>query len=121
MTLDEAHLILNVKRGDSMETMIKVRRSRITPHISCQCFPLQHHDHLFKINSPPPKPDKPVAGKQAQIYHSHYLQSKVYRALERLEAETKSTSQEAAQESAEAPTTQPPPPPEAPRQGSGSP
>jgi import inner membrane translocase subunit TIM16 len=82
---------------------------------------LQNYEHLFKINSPPPKPEQPAAVKQTQIYHSLYLQSKVFRALERLEAEVKLASQEAAQKSAEATSTQPPPPPpppESPPQGS---
>ncbi|KDQ55862.1 hypothetical protein JAAARDRAFT_37293 [Jaapia argillacea MUCL 33604] len=74
MTLDEAHLILNVKRGEAMEQITK------------------HYEHLFKANSPPvdpPKP-KPLPGGKTQPpapSHSHYLQSKVVRALERIQAE----------------------------------
>ncbi|KAF8200867.1 Pam16-domain-containing protein, partial [Pholiota molesta] len=71
MTVDEAQLILNVKRDDAMEQVMK------------------NYEHLFKINSPPPPPAKPATGKQVQSYHSHYLQSKVWRARERLEAELK--------------------------------
>ena len=67
----------------------------------------QRYEHLFKQNSPSEAatPSKPVAGKRAQVkYHSHYLQSKVFRARERIEAEHKlqSTPSESA----------PPPPPE---------
>lgn len=81
MTLDEAHLILNVKRGGVMEAVLK------------------NYDHLFKANSPPPAPDPSVsnarAGKQSMPpVHSHYLQSKVLRARERIEAETSLTQQE---------------------------
>ncbi|KAF7315355.1 Mitochondrial import inner membrane translocase subunit tim16 [Mycena indigotica] len=62
MTLDEAQLILNVKNGETSDKI------------------LQHYEHLFKANSPPPQ------AKQ-QSPHSHYIQSKVVRARERLEAE----------------------------------
>ncbi|VDC02761.1 unnamed protein product [Peniophora sp. CBMAI 1063] len=77
MTLDEAHLILNVKRGDPMENVMK------------------HYEHLFKANSPQPAKKaaaKPAAGsKQAPPppAHSIYVQSKVVRARERIEAELK--------------------------------
>lgn len=49
----------------------------------------QNYEHLFKSNSPPPPPEKPVSGKQSLQFHSHYLQSKVFCARERLEAELK--------------------------------
>ncbi|KAI0745980.1 hypothetical protein C8Q76DRAFT_46422 [Earliella scabrosa] len=88
MTADEARLILNVKKEDSVERI------------------LQNYEHLFKQNSPPPPPAKPVSAKQPQPAHSHYLQSKVVRAKERLEAELKAELAEK-----EAP---PPPPPDAP-------
>ncbi|KAF8161046.1 Pam16-domain-containing protein [Crassisporium funariophilum] len=72
MTLDEAQLILNVKRGETMEQIMK------------------NYQHLFKANSPAPKPDKPLTAKQASLpSNSHYLQSKVFRARERIEAESK--------------------------------
>ncbi|KAF9792897.1 hypothetical protein BJ322DRAFT_1031898 [Thelephora terrestris] len=74
LTLDEAHLILNTKKEDQLERV------------------LTNYEHLFKQNSPPETttPAKPVAGKRAQAkYHSHYLQSKVVRARERIEAEHK--------------------------------
>jgi len=81
LTLDEAHLILNTKKEDGLEQI------------------LVNYEHLFKQNSPSETttPAKPVAGKRAQVkYHSHYLQSKIFRARERLEAEHKlqSTSSE---------------------------
>ncbi|KAF7376076.1 hypothetical protein MSAN_00022400 [Mycena sanguinolenta] len=83
MTLDEAHLILNVKHGEEMEKI------------------MQSYEHLFKVNSPPPKPPP---GKQPSIIsHSHYIQSKVVRARERIEAEVASPT----------PPAQPSPPPEA--------
>ncbi|KAI0705048.1 protein transporter [Cerioporus squamosus] len=71
MTADEARLILNVKKEDSVERI------------------LQNYEHLFKANSPPPAPAKPAAGRQVPQFHSHYLQSKVVRARERLDAELK--------------------------------
>jgi len=72
MTLDEAQLILNVKRGTEIQQIWK------------------NYEHLFKVNAPLPKPDKPLTGKQSTLpSHSHYLQSKVFRARERIEAELK--------------------------------
>ncbi|KAF9049704.1 hypothetical protein BJ165DRAFT_1342501, partial [Panaeolus papilionaceus] len=108
MTLDEAQLILNVKREDQLEKVLK------------------NYEHLFKANSLPAKPEKQKAAPRgatskaaAAAYHSHYLQSKVVRARERIEAELKlaeSSSEEAASESTTksekgtASTTEPPPP-----------
>ncbi|KAF5385753.1 hypothetical protein D9615_002482 [Tricholomella constricta] len=71
MTLDEANLILNVKREDSLERVLK------------------NYEHLFKANSPGPTPDKAAKGKIPLPTNSHYLQSKVFRARERIEAEHK--------------------------------
>jgi len=91
MTLDEANLILNVKREDPMPQILK------------------NYDHLFKANAPPPKPEKPPTGRQSSIpSHSHYLQSKVFRARERIEAEHKLLESAAV---AESPATPPPLPP----------
>ncbi|KAF6762960.1 hypothetical protein DFP72DRAFT_1140225 [Ephemerocybe angulata] len=93
MTLDEARLILNVNKEAELEQVLK------------------NYEHLYKANSPPPKPEKPVkpaSKKTAAIPdHSHYLQSKVVRAKERWEAELKAGNAPAAAE-AQAP---PPPPP----------
>lgn len=87
MTLDEAHLILNVKREASLEEI------------------KDNYDHLFKVNSPAqPKvdPKAEAAPKKPQrrshtsklktdtIPYSHYLQSKVVRAFERIQAEQSS-------------------------------
>ncbi|KAF9237536.1 hypothetical protein BU15DRAFT_32419, partial [Melanogaster broomeanus] len=74
MTLDEAHLILNVKRGEALENVLK------------------NYEHLFKVNSPRPAPDPPATGPRAGKQptpptHSHYLQSKVVRARDRIQAE----------------------------------
>ncbi|WWC72259.1 uncharacterized protein I206_106221 [Kwoniella pini CBS 10737] len=75
MSLDEAHLILNVKKDEPMEIIQK------------------HYDSIFAANGPQPiKPEAhttPQAAKKASRIptHSHYLQSKVYRALERIKAE----------------------------------
>lgn len=97
MTIDEANLILNVKREDSMEQILK------------------NYDHLFKANSPTPKPDKPPAGKQPPLpSHSHYLQSKVFRARERIEAELQPTEPPTSPNLQTRTTSpgSPPPPPE---------
>ncbi|KAJ7901748.1 Pam16-domain-containing protein, partial [Mycena olivaceomarginata] len=89
MTLDEAHLILDVKNGEEMEKILK------------------SYEHLFKVNS---APAKPPPGKQPSIIsHSHYIQSKVVRARERIEAEVASPKPPPP-----GPETQPSPPPEAP-------
>ncbi|KAJ7462203.1 Pam16-domain-containing protein [Mycena galericulata] len=89
MTLDEAHLILNTKQGEEMQKI------------------MENYEHLFKANSPPPKPPP---GKQPTIIsHSHYIQSKVVRARERLEAEASLPAPPAP-----APEAQPPPPPQGP-------
>ncbi|KAH8107972.1 hypothetical protein BXZ70DRAFT_981477 [Cristinia sonorae] len=75
MTLDEAHLILNTKKEATLEQVI------------------QHYEHLFKANSPPTvhpaaAPKARAGGKQPPPpAHSHYLQSKVVRARERIAAE----------------------------------
>ncbi|KAI0798710.1 hypothetical protein BC629DRAFT_243430 [Irpex lacteus] len=93
MTLDEARLILNVKKEDPAEKI------------------LQHYEHLFKTNSPPAAPPKaPAPGKKAPLAaYSHYLQSKIVRARERIEAEI---AGEAASKSQPQPTEATPPPPE---------
>ena len=89
MTLDEAQLILNVKRGAEIQQILKVT------HLFFLLFQLEHllshqnYEHLFKVNAPLPKPDKPPTGRQTLPSHSHYLQSKVFRARERIEAELK--------------------------------
>ncbi|OCF44510.1 hypothetical protein I317_01582 [Kwoniella heveanensis CBS 569] len=79
MSLDEAHLILNVKRDDPLDVIQK------------------NYERIFAANGPPPPASKPeahttpasAAGKKASKAptHSHYLQSKVFRALERIKAE----------------------------------
>ncbi|AAW44839.2 hypothetical protein CNBG0050 [Cryptococcus deneoformans B-3501A] len=77
MSLDEARLILNVKKDDPMEVIQK------------------HYDYIFAANSPPPPSAESIppvkggaTGKRSKVpTHSHYLQSKVFRALERIKAE----------------------------------
>ncbi|KAJ7783051.1 Pam16-domain-containing protein [Mycena metata] len=94
MTLDEAHLILNTKHGEEMDKI------------------MQNYEHLFKANSLPPKPPP---GKQPTIIsHSHYIQSKVVRARERLEAELSSPKAAAEEPPAPSPDVKPPTPPENP-------
>ncbi|KDN45190.1 hypothetical protein RSAG8_05105, partial [Rhizoctonia solani AG-8 WAC10335] len=72
MTIDEAQLILNIKRDAPLEEIVK------------------RYEALFKQNSPPPPPESGSAAKSKKApapAWSHYLQSKVVRARERLEAE----------------------------------
>lgn len=85
MTLDEAHLILNTKRGAGLEQI------------------LQNYEHLFKANAPPEVPPTPAPGARGTptSRHSHYLQSKVVRARERIEAELAIAAEE--------PPSRPPP------------
>ncbi|KZT10748.1 uncharacterized protein LAESUDRAFT_672215 [Laetiporus sulphureus 93-53] len=99
MTAEEARMILNVKKDDPLERI------------------LQHYQHLFKANSPPPPPPKPVPGQRVPPppAYSHYLQSKVVRARERIEAELKVGEQPSAS------TTDAPPPPPPPSSSSSGP
>jgi len=93
MTLDEAHLILNMKRGEAVERILQVRPSVRTLSIATapsQLFVYQNYEHLFKANAPaeaPPTNAPGGRGATAIPRHSHYLQSKVVRARERIEAE----------------------------------
>lgn len=92
MTLDEAQLILNVKRDDNLEIIMK------------------NYEHLFKANSPPvPKAEgskKHPARKEQLVTQSHYLQSKVQQALFRMEAERKAAANTTVQSEATSPPTQ---------------
>ncbi|KAF8493625.1 hypothetical protein JB92DRAFT_2998364 [Gautieria morchelliformis] len=79
MTLDEAHLILNLKRGEAMEEVVK------------------NYEHLFAVNSPPAataETPRPNTRASKTPDHSHYLLSKVVRARERIEAEAKVAEEE---------------------------
>jgi import inner membrane translocase subunit TIM16 len=77
MTLDEARLILDVKSENGMDQVLK------------------NYEHLFKANSPPAS-DAPTSNRSSTLPYSHYLQSKVVRAKERMEAETKLSQPEGA-------------------------
>ncbi|GAA5910067.1 hypothetical protein JCM8208_000945 [Rhodotorula glutinis] len=68
MTLDEAADILNVKRG-GIQAKEETELQRM----------LKNFDHLFAANNPLTAEGKP--------HSSHYLQSKIVRAKERIEAE----------------------------------
>ncbi|THH33253.1 hypothetical protein EUX98_g891 [Antrodiella citrinella] len=105
MTLDEAHLILNTKKEQPLESV------------------LQHYEHLFKANSPPAAevtPTPKTKGKPKPLpAYSHYVQSKVVRARERIEAEVHGLKSEGQQPNPSDLTppppsqgTPPPPPPE---------
>lgn len=89
MSLDEAHLILNVKKDDPMDIIQK------------------NYERIFAANGPPAPPaadavakagaaaaaqarrsTAAASAKKSKIpTHSHYLHSKVFRALERIKAE----------------------------------
>jgi import inner membrane translocase subunit TIM16 len=106
MTLDEAHLILSTKRADGMERILQVRRSEFgrgrSSEINATALVLvygdQSYEHLFKANSPPEVAPTAAPGGTARgtptPRHSHYLQSKVVRARERIEAEVKIGAEE---------------------------
>jgi mitochondrial import inner membrane translocase subunit TIM16 len=48
----------------------------------------QNYEHLFNSNSPPTPPTPPSSSSKAgSPIYSHYLQSKVVRARERIDAE----------------------------------
>lgn len=116
MTLDEARLILNAKKADPVESTLRVR-AKIELVLLCFHLPSissQNYEHLFKANSPPPPPENPPPGRQKPQYWSLYLQSKVVRAKERIEAELKSAVEEeisAAKASQKPPETSGPSPP----------
>ncbi|GAA5938739.1 import motor complex subunit PAM16 [Sporobolomyces koalae] len=69
MTLDEAANILNVKKPSEAFQESELQQM------------LKNFDHLFAANNPLTKEGKP--------HSSHYLQSKIVRAKERIEAEVK--------------------------------
>jgi mitochondrial import inner membrane translocase subunit TIM16 len=57
----------------------------------------QNYEHLFKANAPPEiPPPMPAPGARGQPgpRHSHYVQSKVVRARERIEAEMNISAEE---------------------------
>jgi import inner membrane translocase subunit TIM16 len=89
MTLDEAQLILNVKRGDEMQQISKVIIFSLLSFQLKRLLFRQNYEHLFKANAPLPKPSNPTGKQLTSPSHSHYLQSKVFRARERIEAELK--------------------------------
>lgn len=106
MTLEEAQLILNVKKGDSMEKIAEVSLHdsfcsmyERENHRADRLTRFQNYERIFKANA---RPDPPAAtdaaakakaasgrrNKPPAVVYSHYLQSKVFRALERIKAES---------------------------------
>lgn len=98
MTLDEAHLILNAKRGEAVERILQVRPSGLCPWVLRANFLCdQNYEHLFKANAlAEAPPTNAPGGRGAAVIprHSHYLQSKVVRARERIEAELEMAREE---------------------------
>ncbi|KAI5478315.1 hypothetical protein MNV49_005270 [Pseudohyphozyma bogoriensis] len=80
MTLDEAQQILNVKNVVKEESELQQM--------------LKNFDHLFAANAPL---------KEGKPHSSHYLQSKIVRAKERIEAEMFTGGKKGAEAMAEAP------------------
>ena len=78
MTVDEARMILNIKGDVSLDAM---RRAGGVPE-QLRNEMVQHYERLFQINAPPAPKGKTGGGQG-----SFYIQSKVVRARERIEAE----------------------------------
>src|SRR6267154_2934363 len=65
MTLDEAHLVLNTKREEGIEQILKVRPVvyRLHAPTCCDLRTDQNYEHLFRANSPaevPPTTSAPA-------------------------------------------------------------
>jgi import inner membrane translocase subunit TIM16 len=113
MTMEEACLILNVKKEEPLDVIEKVGpfdryslRSRMPPFADCASFafgnpPIQHYETIFAANAPKPPPS---GTKKSPAGGSHYLQSKVFRALERIKAEKELEAAAAAEEGGAAAT-----------------
>lgn len=76
----------------------RTRGGRLVIAVSTADLAFQNYEYIFKANGPPPPPKEPAPATPAApaarqrpakkgVTHSHYLQSKVYRALERIKAE----------------------------------
>ncbi|PWN22957.1 hypothetical protein BCV69DRAFT_103031 [Microstroma glucosiphilum] len=102
MTVEEARMILNLKAQEG--EVVEEAKARLT----------KSYDHLFAVNAPPaPK------GQKGGGSGSFYMQSKVVRARQRIEAEWEEQLQavkEAAKPDAGADQSQTPPPPPPPAQ-----
>ncbi|PWN50582.1 hypothetical protein IE53DRAFT_387099 [Violaceomyces palustris] len=102
MTLDEAKLILNVKADFNiaeMATRAAAKEGEKTALDEFRENMIKNYDHLFAINAPPAPKGQTGGGSG-----SFFLQSKVVRARERLEAEMEiGKAKEEAATAAEAP------------------
>lgn len=74
MSLTEAKQILNIQDLEDLDTIRKVTTSVVEYRLGDGLYYLQNYEHLYKINA------KSSGG-------SFYLQSKVFRACERVEME----------------------------------
>jgi hypothetical protein len=83
MTLDEAKMILNLKNDISLAAQ---RQPSI--HEQAKKELEEHYERLFTINAPPAPKGKTGGGSG-----SFYVQSKIVRARERIEAEWKMLAQ----------------------------
>ena len=88
MTLEEARMILNIKpaEGEQLEQI----KEKV----------LKTYEHLFKLNAPPAPKGKTGGGQG-----SFYIQSKIVRAKERIEAEWVEQEQKGSKEGAEGSST----------------
>jgi mitochondrial import inner membrane translocase subunit TIM16 len=103
MTLDEASLILILNRGDPLEAATKLPPPFPSLPLSLSPFrsphmtsPLRTTSTSSKSTRPRPRPQKAQVPPPAPA-HSYYLQPKVVRALERLQAEARFAGAEAAE------------------------
>lgn len=78
MTIDEARMILNLKNDVSLDAI--KRSGGIQDTVREELA--KHYERLFTINAPPAPKGKTGGGQG-----SFYIQSKVVRARERIEAE----------------------------------
>jgi hypothetical protein len=98
MTLDEAHLILNTKHEEGLEQILKVRWDLLYCRPALTSCDHQGYKRLFRANAPPevPLPTSAPVGRGAAVIprHPHYLQSRVARVWERVEAEQEMAREE---------------------------
>lgn len=89
MTMDEAKMILNLKEDVSLEA----NKNGISDAVKKEM--IEHYERLFEINAPPAPKGKTGGGSG-----SFYIQSKIVRARERIEAEWKLLTEAAAEHQA---------------------
>jgi hypothetical protein len=84
------------RRADPAGTSVRIL-SIAVHRANFLCCDTQNYEHLFKANSPAEAPATNASGGRGAATiprHSHYLQSKVVRARERIEAELEMAREE---------------------------